>query len=145
MVNRAPQPRDQRTRAVLARDAALTRISRARVLMLVAAVALTALLAAVASALLPGKSLASSKTAGAGAKPPSPVTSRAARHSRTTSGRMPAPAGPAALGLQGPSQAPTAVAPKPISPPPVSSAPPAQSAPAPAASSGGGAVVSGGS
>jgi hypothetical protein len=144
MVNRAPNRRDQRTLAVLARDAALTRISRARILMLVLAVLLTALLAAVASALLPGKSLASSKPTGWEASATSLVGSGATNHSDGAAGRMPAPAGPAALGLQGPSQAPTAVAPTQTTPP-QPSAPPVQSAPAPAAPSGGGAVVSGGS
>jgi hypothetical protein len=134
-----------RARAVMARDAALARIGRARVLMLVVAVALTALLAAMASALLPGKSLgATSKRAAGGAHPA--TTTRRVRSHRTAAvaPKMPAPAGPAELGLQAPGQAPQSVPP----PPPVTQSQPSApvpSAPAPAVPSGGGAVVSGGS
>ena len=56
MTNRTSRTTDQRALAVLARDAALARIGRARMVMLIVAVGLTALLAALASALLPGKS-----------------------------------------------------------------------------------------
>src|ERR1700722_926048 len=142
------RPGGQRALAALARDAALARIGRARVTMLIAAVVLTALLAALASALLPGKSLgASRKTTASRATSVRRVPSTPRRHASAVAPAMPAPAGPAALGLQGPNQAPTAVPPAPTAPSPPPSAPaaPAQPAPAPAAPSGGGAVVSGGS
>jgi hypothetical protein len=148
MADRSPKPADQRALAALARDAALARIGRARVTMLIAAVVLTALFAALASALLPGKSLgASGKTRTAGASTPRHAVKTPLRRTSAVAPGMPAPAGPAALGLQGPNQAPTAVAPAPTAPSPGPSAPaaPAQPAPAPAAPSGGGAVVSGGS
>lgn len=135
---------NERALAVLARDAALARIGRARVFMLVLAVGLSALLAMLASALLPGKSLASKRVAARTAVRPArsgPIP----RRTEAVAPRMPAPAGPGQLGLQGPSQAPQSVAPPPVqSAPPAQSSPPVQSAPAPA-TSGGGAVVSGGS
>ncbi len=120
----------------VARDAALGRISRTRRWMLAGAAALTAGLAALASALLPGKSL--------GAKP----TTVAATAARTGASRapvtpqLPSPASSAQLGLNAPGQAPqSAPAPQPAPAPA-----PAQAAPQPApAPSGGGTVVSGGS
>jgi hypothetical protein len=88
-----PHNRSDRASAALERDAALGRISRARRWLLAGAAALTAALAALASALLPGKSL--------GAKPHSTATaSRPAAHgSDPLTPRLPPPAGPAALGL----------------------------------------------
>jgi hypothetical protein len=131
---RAEQPvtgRHDLALAALARDEALGRVGRTRRWMIVAAAALTAGLAALASALLPGKSL--------GAKSPTPVaaTAHAAAVSPTSTPQLPAPAGPGQLGLQGSGQAPQAVTPSPQAAP--------QPAPAPAPSVGGGAVVSGGS
>jgi hypothetical protein len=140
MTNRAPTGTDHRALAALARDAALARIGRARAAMLIGAVVLTALLAALASALLPGKSLGASHKAATTETTPARSAGPGSRpHASATPG-MPAPAGPAALGLEGPSQAPTAVAPSPTTPPPQPTP-----APAPAAPSGGGTVVSGGS
>jgi hypothetical protein len=116
--------------AALARDAALGRVSRTRRWMIVAAAGLTAGLAALASVLLPGKSL--------GAKSPSAVAvhTQGAAASRSSTPQLPAPADAAQLGLQGAGQAPQASTPPPQQ---------AQPAPAPAPSTGGGAVVSGGS
>jgi hypothetical protein len=148
MTDRFPRTTDQRALAAMARDAALARIGRFRVMMLIAAAGLTALLAVVASALLPGKSLgASRKTAARAVTAARRAPSTPRRHASAVAPRMPAPAGPAALGLQAPDQAPGAVAPAPTAPSPQPTAPPAppvQPAPAPAPSSGG-AVVSGGS
>lgn len=141
MTDRRSTTTDQRALAALARDAALARIGRARVMMLIAAIVLTALLTAVASALLPGKSLgASSKTTASGTTSGRRARSTAPRHISAVAPGMPAPAGPAALGLEGPNQAPTAVAPAPSAPSPQPSAP-VQPAPAPVAPP----VVSGGS
>jgi hypothetical protein len=114
----------------LARDAALFRIRRARGWMLAGAAALTAGLAALASALLPGKSL------GAGSH-------RVARSAAATSAvtpPLPAPANTAQLGISAPGQAPQSLPPPPPAPQPAPQ--PSQPQPAP---SGGGAVVSGGS
>jgi hypothetical protein len=114
----------------LARDAALFRITRARRWMLAGAAALTAGLAALASALLPGKSL------GAGSH--SSVKTAAA--TSAVAPPMPAAANAAQLGISAPGQAPQSLPPPPA---PQPAAPqPAQPQPAP---SGGGAVVSGGS
>jgi hypothetical protein len=123
----------------MARDAALERIGRTRRWIMVASLALTGAFAGLASALLPGKSFGATKAGATGAKSGS-TTVPSPRVTRTASGAptLPAPAGPSQLGLAGPSQAPSA--------PAQSSAPPASTpAPAPAASGGGGAVVSGGS
>ena len=126
--------------AALARDAALARIGRTRRWMLAGAAALTAAFAALASVLLPGKSL------GARTGVAAPTASRATTGSASGTPQLPAPAGPAELGLGSPDQAPQA-APSGSSPQgsPQGSAPQQaapQPAPAPAPSSG---VVSGGS
>ncbi len=98
---------------------------------------LTAGLAALVSAIVPGRTLAARPHAG------SPATAHTAPV-RTASGkRMPPLASASALGLQGPGQAPQASTPTPATSAPPQASPPA--APAPAPSSGGGAVVSGGS
>src|SRR5438270_9412843 len=91
-----PQSGADRAAAALQRDAALARIVRARRWLLAGAAALTAALAGLASALLPGKSLgakprAAAVTPTASAKPGS---SRAAPS-------LPPPAGAAALGPGG--------------------------------------------
>jgi len=133
---RAPG-RANRSSAQLARDAALRRVGRTRRFMIAGAAVLSAAVAAFVSAIAPGKTL------GAGAKAQSaPSSGTAPRASGST--QMPPLASPAALGLQGPSQAP---APAPSqSQAPVAPADPSQGAPAPAPqASGGGGVVSGGS
>ena len=144
-----PRARNDVARAVLARDAALERISRTRRWIVVASVALSGALAGLASTLLPGKSFAASKSessSATGAQGASATArgSRSRSASASSSGaasasssvpKMPAPAGPAQLGLAGAAQ----------SLPPVQSSPPPAAAPAPAPSGGGGAVVSGGS
>jgi F0F1-type ATP synthase membrane subunit c/vacuolar-type H+-ATPase subunit K len=117
--------------AVRTRDAALARISRTRRWVIAGAAALTATLAALASALIPGKSL--------GAKTPGATrTPTAATNASTRTPALPAPADAAQLGLEGPGSAPQA---PPSSPQPAAPQP----APAQAPSGGGGAVVSGGS
>jgi hypothetical protein len=82
--------------AALERDAALERIGRTRRWMLAGAAALTAALAGLASALVPGKSLGA-KTHAASV-PTSAVTKAKASSGVPT---LPPPAGAAALGLQG--------------------------------------------
>lgn len=129
------------------RDAALHRISVTRRWMIVGAAGLTAGLAALVSALLPGKSL--------GAKASSPTVTTASTNSASspTSPPLPTPASAAQLGVgSAVPQSQQSVAPPPAPPQPgpqsapATSAPapsaPTQSAPAPAASGG---VVSGGS
>lgn len=124
----------------MARDLALGRIQRTRRWLIVAVAGMTAGLAALASALLPGKSL--------GAKSRSTIaTSTPSRTSTTKSAatpQLPAPANAAQLGLQGPSVGPAPAAPAPESQPAPQQSQPTP-APAPAPSGGGGAVVSGGS
>jgi hypothetical protein len=125
--------------AALARDEALGRVSRTRRWMIVAAAGLTAGLAALASALLPGKSL--------GAKSASTVaaSTHVAPASPTGTPQLPAPASPGQLGLQGSGQAPQAATPSPQAAPQPAPVQQAAPQPAPAPSTGGGAVVSGGS
>lgn len=147
MTNRVSRTTDHRVLAALTRDAALARIGRVRVMMLVGTICLTAVLAMVASALLPGKSFGSSgKKTAAGAAPVHRAPSTPTQTS-SAAPQMPAPAGPAALGLQGPDNAPGPAAPAAPSPQPAPPpAQPAQPAPAPApVAPSGGAVVSGGS
>lgn len=121
----------------LARDAALRRIRLTRGWMIAAAAGLTAGLAALASALLPGKSLGAHR---AGATVARSIT--AARPNATPA--LPLPAGADQLGVgsgggSAQSVSPPASTPQPAAPQPA----PAQAAPAPAPSGGG--VVSGGS
>ncbi len=89
-----PRNRFDRASAALERDAALGRIGRARGWLIAGVAALTAALAALASALLPGKSL--------GAKPHSTVIASrpAARGAHAPAPPLPAPDGPAALGIR---------------------------------------------
>jgi hypothetical protein len=141
---------DERAMAVLARDAAIGRIGRARRWMLMGAMAMTAGLALLASSLLPGKSLGASGARSGPRNGESASTPSTHRTAATVGApALPSPAGPSQLGLEGPVQAPQSSPPS--SPGPTQSSPPAQSAPPvqpssqPAASSGGGAVVSGGS
>ena len=93
-----PNNRSNRASAVLERDAALGRIVRARRWLLVGAAALTAALAALASALLPGKSLGANHHRKA-------ATSRPVVHrSGSSTPGLPPPAGAAALGLRSDSE-----------------------------------------
>jgi hypothetical protein len=135
--------RDVRSAAQVDRDAALIRVSRTRRLVLGAATALTAGIAALVSAVAPGKTSAS--TAGHS------VTSGAPgfRASAASSNRMPPLATPSELGLgagEAPRAAHSTTAPVQSVAPPAQAAPAAQSAPAQVAPSpAAGAVVSGGS
>jgi hypothetical protein len=145
----------ERAAAALQRDAAVGRTVRARRWLLAGAAALTAALAGLASALLPGKSLGAKPHAGV-VKPGQP----APRSSSSAAPGLPPPAGAAALGLQGggdggqansgtpaqgnsgtPGQANSGT-PAPQPAPAPQSAPAPQPAPAPSGNSG---VVSGGS
>jgi hypothetical protein len=90
-----------RSRAALARDAALARVGRTRRWVLAAAAALTAGIAALVSAVAPGRTLSAKTPAQTEAAAPS--TGQAASNAIPT---MPPAAGAADLGLQGPSQAP---------------------------------------
>lgn len=101
------------------RDAALARISRTRRWALAGTAALTAGLAALASALLPGKSF------GAG----SPSTAKTAGQTATASPALPAPANAAELGVGGSGQGGQSV--------PAPQAAPSPQPAAPAAVSGG--------
>jgi hypothetical protein len=129
------EPLGQQEDRAHVRDAALLRISRTRRWMLAGAAALSAGLAVLASALLPGKSF------GAGS---SRTASSASASNASVTPPLPAPANAGQLGLRPGGQAPES-APTPVAPQPQPQAPaPQPAAPAPAPS-GGGAVVSGGS
>jgi len=162
---------DPRSRAVLARDAALARVRRTRRWVIAGTAALTAGFAALVAALTPGRSLASKSPAATEVASASGGSATRAR-SASSVPQLPPAANPDSLGLRGPSQPPQAASspsqsqsasPQPqsqsASPQPQSqSAPsspqssaPAQSTPPAAAPqpapqpSGGGGVVSGGS
>ncbi len=98
---------------MLERDAALARVGRVRRWVIAATAALTAGFASLVYAVTPGRS---------GVLTHTHRTAQAA-----PALRLPAPAGPGALGLQGPAQVPGAAAPQ-------------IAAPAPAPAAGGGAV-----
>lgn len=123
--------RHDRRLMALRRDSAMARLSRARRWVIALAAGLTAALAGLASALLPGKSLAAKH----GASGPAATTA-----SRSTSGTpgLPPAAGASALGLQGPDQSPASSSGSSSSAAPQSSSSPApapapqSSAPAPA-------------
>lgn len=133
-----------RSRAVLIRDAALARVSRARRWVIAGAAALTAGLAALMSAVAPGRSLAPKTPTGA---------ANASASSATSSGgsaipRMPALASPSDLGLQSPGQGPSPDQSQPQDSQPQSQPQDTQPQPAPApvpAAPPSGGVVSGGS
>lgn len=112
------RPRGERALASLERDAALARVGRVRRWAIVATAALSGGIAVLVSAVAPGRSGAATHAYSS------------ARSSSASSGtlQMPPPAGPGALGLQGPAQAPSVAAPP---------------APAPAPAAGGGAVSGG--
>ena len=123
------EPAGAATDRTLVRDAALIRISRTRRWTLAGAAALTAGLAALASALLPGKSF------GAKSHTTPQTTSRPAPAGSSVAPPLPAPANPAQLGVGGATS--SSPPPQPTAPPaPAVSPQPAQSAPP---------VVSGGS
>lgn len=125
------------SRAVLARDAALARVGRARRWVIAGTAALAAGFAALVSAVAPGKTLKTTGRAEAAT-----ATRSASSHSRSSAiPAMPPAAAAGDLGLQGPDQAPSA-APQPQS---IPSQPPAPSSPPSSSSGGGGGVVSGGS
>ncbi|MGO9908121.1 MAG: hypothetical protein ACLPY3_20750 [Solirubrobacteraceae bacterium] len=139
-----------RSRAALARDAALARVRRTRRRVIVGAAGLTAGIAALVASVAPGRTLsAKSSSARAGT---STVASTGGAGSVVPS--MPAPASASELGLQGPNQAPSP-APQQTQPSPSQSDPqpsqpqsdpqPTQPQSAPQPSGGGGGVVSGGS
>lgn len=124
--------RHARQQAAHARDAALTRISRTRRLLIGAVAGLTALFAAIASALAPGRTASASaqqRTATGSAQTSSTGVRPASAR------KLPPLAGASALGLQGPTAAPQA-APQPApqaAPSADQSAPaPSSAAPAPA-------------
>ena len=147
---------DPRSRAVLARDAALARVRRTRRWVIAGTAALTAGFAALVAALAPGRSLASKSPAATEVASASGKTATGAR-SASSVPQLPPAANPDSLGLQGPSQPPQAASSAPQNPAPEQSTPPQSSTPAqpspPASasqpvapqSSGGGGVVSGGS
>jgi len=130
-----------RTQAVLDRDAALGRLGRARRWAIAGAAALTAGCAALASALVPGRSLARAEVAAAAASTGSKPASLAGRP------LLPPAASAAQLGFQAPGQPPQAAAPPQQAPPAASSQPatPAPVQPSTSSSTGGTTVVSGGS
>jgi hypothetical protein len=133
------------SRAALARDAALARLSRTRRWVIAGAAVLTAGFAALVSAVAPGRSLASKKSS-SGTETEAASASSSARGSSSAIPRMPPPANPSELGLQGPSQAPSSVPDQSQSQQQQSAPSPAPSAAPPQSSSGGGGpVVSGGS
>jgi hypothetical protein len=141
-----PRPGSQ-SRAALARDAALVRISRTRRWVIAGAAVLTAGFAALVSAVAPGRSLASKSQAGT--DPATTSASTRGSTGRSSIPRMPPPANAGALGLQSPGQAPSADQSQPPAdqsqPQSVPSAPPAPVAPQSSSGGGGGPVVSGGS
>ena len=139
------------------RDAALDRVGRFRRWALAGAAALVAGFAALASALVPGRSLAAkaptTSSAGSG---------NASGPSRTTEPPLPPPAPASQLGLRSPDAAPQPAAPPQSDPAPAPEPDPSQQAtpapqpdpsqqatpapqPAPSQQSGGGAATSGGS
>ncbi|HEV3127695.1 MAG TPA: hypothetical protein VGY32_01860 [Solirubrobacteraceae bacterium] len=142
-----PRQSSKRSLTSSDRDAALARVGRTRRWLLGAAAALTAGLAALASALVPGRSLASKhQTAATG------TTGPANSPTRKTEPALPPPASSGQLGLQAPSQAPQPAAPQPDPSQQSAPAAPAQPQPQPSdpsqssgSSSGSGAATSGGS
>jgi hypothetical protein len=136
--------RHTQSRAALARDDAIDRINRTRRWVIAGAAVLTAGIAALVSAIAPGRSLASKSQPRTEASTATASTAS----SRSSSGipQMPAPASPGSLGLQGPDQAPSP-APRQSQPQsdPSQSQSQSQSAPTPAPAAPAPPVVSGGS
>lgn len=135
MSSSSPPSGSERSRAALLRDAALERVRRTRRWVIVGTAALSAGIAALVSAVAPGRTLASS-SAKAGA---SPVAATGRSGSAIPS--LPAPASANELGLQGPEQAPSSGSQQSQPSQPSQSPAPAQAPSAPAAPP----VVSGGS
>jgi len=143
--------RVDRSRAALARDAAMLRVGRTRRWVIAGTAALTAGFAALVSAVAPGRSLASKSK-----ERTATTVTTASRASSSVIPAFPPAANPSSLGLQSPNEPPqsapsqpqsTTPAPQSTTPAPTPSAPaPQPVAPQPAPqSSGGGGVVSGGS
>jgi hypothetical protein len=133
-----------RSRAALARDAALARVRRTRRWVILGAAGLTAGIAALVASVAPGRTLtAKSSSADTG------TSTVASTGGGSVVPSLPAPASASELGLQGPDQAPSPAPQSPSQSAPQPSQPQSdpqptqpQSAPQP---SGGGGVVSGGS
>jgi uncharacterized membrane protein YgcG len=105
--------RGNQSRAAVARDAALRRVTRTRRWTIAGSAALTAGFAALVSAVAPGRSLtpkSQARTEASTAQPSSRATGSSAIPN------LPALATPSDLGLQGPDQAPQSVAPPPQAP-----------------------------
>jgi hypothetical protein len=128
--------RVDKSRAALARDAAILRVGRTRRWVIAGAAALTAGFAALVSAVAPGRSLASKSPSGT-------RTTADPRTSSTSSAipQFPPAANPSSLGLQSPGQPPQSVPnpPQSTAPAPTTPAVPAPQpvAPQPAPLSGG--------
>ncbi len=140
-----PGPPSDRRAAVHQRDAALLRVVRVRRATIIGAGALTAGLAALVSALAPGRTLGAKLKVHSAA-----TTARVAPRASSVKPRMPPLARPGQLGLQAPGSAPQAssppasapqAAPAPAQPAPSQAAPSQAAAPQPSA----GPAVSGGS
>lgn len=139
--------RGDKSRAALARDAAISRIGRTRRWVIVGTAALTAGFAALVSAVAPGRSLAS-KSTGRTATASTGARASSRSSSVTAIPQFPPAANPSSLGLQSPNQPPQSVPSQPqttTSAPAPSAPAPQPAAPQPAPQSGGGGVVSGGS
>lgn len=142
--------------AALARDAAIARVGRTRRWVIAGTAALTAGLAALVSAVAPGRSLASKTSSHTETATGAGRAGSGASASSSAVPQLPPVANPSSLGLQGPSQPPQSVpnAPKTqtqtqtqtqSAPGPPQSSGPAPTPPSSSGSSGGGGVVSGGS
>jgi hypothetical protein len=147
-VKQSRSGRPERSDAQRRRDEALGRVGRVRRGVIGGAAALTAAFAALVSAAVPGRSLGARRVNAAAASADATSSSSA---SGSTTPPMPRLATPSQLGItpsstaqqQAPTPAPTQATTPAPTPQPPAAAP--QAAPAPAPSSGGGAVVSGGS
>jgi hypothetical protein len=116
-----------RPRAVLERDAALSRVSRTRGWVIAGTVALSAGLAVVISAIAPGRSLGAKRAA---APASAAMGQTAVKGGTAAAPQMPPLAKPASLGLAGPSAPPSSASAPPSDP--AQSQSQSQAAPAPA-------------
>ena len=99
--------RDDKSRAALARDAAISRIGRTRRWVIVGTAALTAGFAALVSAVAPGRSLASKSTGRASTTTAGTGAGASSSSSSVTAiPQFPPAANPSSLGLQSPNQPP---------------------------------------